>query len=111
MLSMMVNLLFAMAMASAAQSTKIGAHYTDGLAGLAVYQDAKHSLLLDFAWQGTDFKMHRGYKALMDAAVHFGDAAPDDSYHRITWTAGKTPTGHDIGLFAQTTSIKPTIIT
>ncbi len=65
---------------------KIGTHFTDALAGLAVYLDAKHSVIMNLGWRTQNGRLSVGYKALVDARVHFGDAAPDDSYHRISWT-------------------------
>ena len=76
----------------------IGTHYTDSLVGLAVYQDAKHSLLLDFEWATVGGQFKRGYKALVDATVHFVEAAPDDTYHRIAWTVGTSTITYEWGL-------------
>ena len=75
----------------------IGTHYTDALAGLAVYRDAKQSVLLNFGWTGKDGRPHQGYKDLVDAKVHFGEAAPDDSYHRISWSAGSATITYEWG--------------
>ncbi len=81
-----------------AAPVRIGAHYTDALAGLAVYRDAKQSVLLNIGWVGRDGKAFQGYKALMDAKVHFGEAAPDDSYHRISWSVGSSVVTYEWGL-------------
>jgi len=76
----------------------IGTHYTDVLAGLVVYRSAKNSVLLDFGWKGPDGVPRKGYKALVEAKVHFGAAAPDDSYHRISWLVGLTTVSYEWGL-------------
>lgn len=83
------------------ESIKIGTHYTNGLAGLAVYRSAKESVLLDFGWIGPDGREHRGYHALVDADLHFGEAAPDDSYHRIWWNVGKARVTFEWGLIGR----------
>jgi hypothetical protein len=99
---MMNLLLLAAILGPVAQSTgdpvKIGTHYTDTLAGLVVYRNPKESVLLNIGWAGADGKVHQGYKTLVDAKVHFGEAAPDDSYHRISWTVGSSTVTYEWGL-------------
>jgi len=80
------------------QPVVIGTHYTDALAGLCVYRNAKESVLLNIAWIGKDGKQHQGYNALSDARVRFWEASPNDSYHRISWEVGPSTVTYEWGL-------------
>lgn len=93
-----MSLFLAALFASTALPVSIGAHYTDALAGLAVYRSAKQSVLLNIGWTGADGKVHKGYKALVEGTVHFCEAAPDDSYHRIWWNVGRSHVTYEWGL-------------
>ena len=81
-----------------AQPVVIGTHYTDALAGVVVYRGAKESVLLSIEWVGKDGKVHKGYNDLSAAKLRFGEAAPDDSYHRISWEVGQSKVTYEWGL-------------
>jgi len=76
----------------------IGTHYTDALAGLVVYRNAKDSVLLSIQWRDEKGNLHQGYNDLSNAKLRFGEAAPDDSYHRISWEVGKNVVTYEWGL-------------
>ncbi|MDR3690959.1 MAG: PA14 domain-containing protein [Fimbriimonas sp.] len=89
--------LLAMTTPNSTPAVQIGAHYTDGLAGLTVYRSAKESVLLNIGWVGADGKERQGYNALSDAKLRFWEAAPDDSYHRISWEVGSATVTYEWG--------------
>ena len=80
------------------QPVVIGTHYTDALAGLVVYRGAKESVLLSIEWVTKDGKVHKGYNELSDAKLRFGEAAPNDSYHRISWKVDASTITYEWGL-------------
>ena len=99
----MTTILLAALLGQISQRSKpvvIGTHYADALAGLSVYRGVKDSVVLNFGWVGADGKPHQGYNDLVDAKVHFGEAAPDDTYHRISWTVGTANVTYEWGLLS-----------
>ena len=96
-----MNILACLLLASSAPAqgpVYIGTHYTDALSGLVVYRNAKESVLLNIQWRDSDGKLHQGYNDLSNAKLRFGEAAPNDSYHRISWEVGKNVVTYEWGL-------------